>query len=310
MSDAAKHPIAVVAERTGLSQDVLRVWERRYGAVQPARGPGGQRVYSDADIQRLAMLHAATRAGRNIGRVVGLSNNDLAALIEEDLAAREQRLAGPRTLPDADEIITNSLRLARSLESARLDEGLRRSATAMGLSAFVEGVAAPLLRRAGEEWHQGRLTPAQEHLLSSVLHDIIVGAMRAFTARDGAPCVVVGTMSGERHVIGAALAAAVAAVGGWRVVYLGADLPPGEIAAAARSAGASAVAVSIVYAPDRQRVLAELRALRGQLPSGTVLIAGGSGAEAIAAELPPIGVRQVSSVASWLSELRGVGAAS
>src|SRR6188768_2569345 len=91
-----RHPIAVVAERTGLSQDLLRVWERRYQAVIPTRGPGGQRLYSDADIERLALLHAATRAGRSISRVANLSDATLAELVDEDLAARE-RIA---TLPD------------------------------------------------------------------------------------------------------------------------------------------------------------------------------------------------------------------
>src|SRR6476469_6934867 len=57
-----RHPIAVVAERIGLSQDVLRVWERRYDAVSPARGPQGQRLYSDADVERLALIQAATHA--------------------------------------------------------------------------------------------------------------------------------------------------------------------------------------------------------------------------------------------------------
>ena len=61
------HPIAVAAERTGLTQDVLRVWERRYGAVKPKRGANGQRVYTDADLEQLRLLHAATHAGRSIG---------------------------------------------------------------------------------------------------------------------------------------------------------------------------------------------------------------------------------------------------
>ena len=70
-TDAARHPIAVVAERTGLSIDVLRVWERRYSAVLPGRGPGGQRLYADADVERLRLLDAAVQGGRRIGAVLG-----------------------------------------------------------------------------------------------------------------------------------------------------------------------------------------------------------------------------------------------
>ena len=95
----------------------------------------------------------------------------------------------------------------------------------MGVTAFLESVAAPLLRRVGDEWHAGRLTPAQEHLVSSVLHDIAVETMRALTQQVGVPRVLVATPAGERHVIGAALVGAAAAVEGWNVLYLGADLP-------------------------------------------------------------------------------------
>ncbi|PKL92294.1 MAG: transcriptional regulator, partial [Gemmatimonadetes bacterium HGW-Gemmatimonadetes-1] len=61
--------MALVAERTGLSRDVLRAWERRYGAVSPARSDGGQRLYSDEDIERFRLLAAATQHGRTISLV-------------------------------------------------------------------------------------------------------------------------------------------------------------------------------------------------------------------------------------------------
>src|SRR5215218_3968718 len=79
-----RHPISVVVDRTGLSQHLLRVWERRYGAVEPTRGEGGHRLYSDADIERVRLLHAATRGGRTIGQVARLSADALARMVAED----------------------------------------------------------------------------------------------------------------------------------------------------------------------------------------------------------------------------------
>ena len=63
-SDLPRHPVRVVAQRTGLSSHVLRAWERRYGVVAPHRTEGGQRLYSDADIERLSLLRTLTAAGR------------------------------------------------------------------------------------------------------------------------------------------------------------------------------------------------------------------------------------------------------
>ena len=304
VENGAKQPIAVVAERTGLTQDVLRAWERRYGAVHPVRDAGGQRQYTHADIRRLGLLHAATRAGRSIGSVATLSTDRIASLVEDDLAARDRR-AGPAVeLPVATETVDEAFAHSRALDASALDETLRRAVTVMGLTSFIEAVAAPLLRRIGDEWHAGRLAPPQEHLVSSVLHDIIVGTMRAFPQRSGAPKLLVATPSGDRHAIGAALAGAASALEGWNVLYLGADLPAADIADAAKTAGVRIVALSIVYTEDRARVLGEVRALRSRLPADMVIIAGGAGATSLAAELAAMDVRVESSVSGLVAELR------
>ena len=137
-----------------------------------------------------------------------------------------------------------------------------------GCRCFSKTVAAPLLRKVGDEWHAGRLSPAHEHLVTSSLHAIIVAMMRAFSHRPGAPTVLVTTSAGERHVIGAALVGAAAALEGWNVLYLGANLPAGEIADAAAATSVRVVAVSIIYVEEASRVRDEMRALRDRLPAG------------------------------------------
>lgn len=303
---APRHPISVVVDRTGLSQHLLRVWERRHGAVEPTRGEGGHRLYSDADIERLRLLHAVTRAGRTIGQVARLDSDALARLAEEDAAARLDRAeqgdpiaAGPG--PDvAQAAVEEGLALTRALDAPGLDGVLRRAAAGLGVATFTERVVAPLLRRIGHEWHAGRLTIAHEHLASAAVHDVLVETMRSLGRGDGAARVVVATPPGERHAIGAALAGASAAAEGWGVIYLGPDLPAGEIAAAASATGARAVAVSVIYVDDRERTLGELRTLRARLPAAVTLLVGGAGASVLAEELAGAGVR----VGATLADLR------
>src|SRR3569832_2969883 len=115
-----RHPIAVVSHRTGLSQDVLRVWERRYEAVIPARSDSGVRLYSDADIERLILLRAATRGGRGIGQVAKLSTRALETIVAEDEAAREKQGAVIGAPPEPDDDVGASLALARELDSPAL----------------------------------------------------------------------------------------------------------------------------------------------------------------------------------------------
>lgn len=290
-----RHPIAVVAERTGLSQDVLRVWERRYSAVVPSRGPGGQRLYSDADIERLRLMHSTSRAGRNIGQIAGMSTEALSALAAEDAAAKP---AAPEISdnPRTTEILIAALGQAKALDSAQLSGELRRAATSLGVRTFIEAVAGPLMRRIGDEWHAGSLTAAQEHLATAVLYDLLLDLMRSFANRPGAPRMLVATPSGERHVIGAAIVGASSAADGWDVIYLGADLPASDIADAARASGVSVVALSIVYAEERGRLLDEIGRVRQELPRDVRLMVGGAGARAMAASLRAIGVEVVSQI--------------
>lgn len=303
-SQADTHPIAVVAERTGLTQDVLRVWERRYGAVEPGRSPNGQRFYTDSDLERLRLLHAATRAGRSIGQVARLSGKALTSMVKQDALARAERAsAADETIDDAG-LVNTALSLAQSLQSRQLDDHLRRASAMLGLPEFLSRVAAPLLRRIGDEWHAGRFTPAQEHFASSALYDIIVERMRTFAPRDDAPRILVATPAGERHAIGAALVGAGAAVEGWRVIYLGTDLPAKEIVAAAIASNVAVVALSVLYVEDRERVIGELRAVRSRLPVSIPLFVGGSGALTLSRELAASGINITGNVAELYDALR------
>ena len=277
-ADLDRHPIAVVSERTGLSQDVLRMWERRYQVVSPTRTPGGERLYSEADVERLRLLDAAVAAGRRIGGVAMLSTSELARLVDDDRAAAARRVpaqgaarsdAGSSLIEDA------ALDHVRALDARGLDDLLRRGAAVLGVPSFLEQTVAPLLRQIGEHWHAGRLSIAEEHMASAVIEGFVVDAMRAMAVPDGAPSVVVATPAGSRHVIAASLAAAAAAAAGWRVLFLGGDLPVSEITRAATPANARAVALSVVYSDDVTGLLGDLRQLREDLPADVVLIVGG-----------------------------------
>jgi DNA-binding transcriptional MerR regulator/methylmalonyl-CoA mutase cobalamin-binding subunit len=287
-----RHPIAVVTYRTGLSQHLLRVWERRYGAVHPARGEGGHRLYSDADVARLRLLHTVTGAGRSIGQVAELTTEALARLAAEDEAARP---AAPRGAGEpaaaAQGVVADAMTRALALDAPGLDNVLRRAAVRLGVIGFIEQVATPTLRQVGEEWHAGRLTAAQEHLTSSTIRDILVETMRSLTRGNGAAKIVVATPAGDRYAIGAAAAGAAAAAEGWGVTYLGPELPSGDIARAAIATGARAVAMGVVYVDDRARMLDELRALRTALPPSIQLLVGGAGASDLADELVGSGIR-------------------
>jgi MerR family transcriptional regulator, light-induced transcriptional regulator len=298
------HPIGIVAERTGLSADVLRVWERRYRVVEPRRDEAGRRVYSDADVERLRLLARATAGGRSIGQVCGFSTAELAALVRGDEAGR-RTAAAHAPEPAVSPVVRQALERVADFDAVGLDGVLRRAASTLGLPVFVESVAAPLLREIGERWRGGELSPGQEHLATAVIRFVLSGSLGFGSAGAASRSLVVATLQGERHEIGALLVAAVAAGEGWRVTYLGPDLPAEEIQRVAEMTSAQAVAVSIVYPDDEEGTLAAMAALRAGLPADVMLLAGGPGAARLQPALAREGIEVLGSLAELRAVLRG-----
>lgn len=278
-TNGTRHPIGVVTQRTGLTGHVLRAWERRYGVVEPERSEGGHRLYSDEDVERLKLLHELTRGGRQIGQVAHLDTEALRVLLREDQAAEATAPRSEADVPaDADRakrFQAEAFAAVGDLDSESLDNALRRAALVLATPAFLDDVLVPLMERIGDAWAEGELTPGHEHLASAVVARVTGWLIENFEPAPDAPCVVVGTPSGQRHELGAIAAAVTAAAEGWRVRYLGPDLPAEYLGLVTSGTRARAVALSLTYPAGDPDVVEELRMLADRLPPGTALIVGG-----------------------------------
>ena len=287
----------VVTRRTGLSADLLRAWERRYEVVKPSRSEGGRRLYSDEDIERLRLLHRATLAGRDIGQVAELSMHALASLVMQDAEAdaeaeRASRGAQESELPRRHRRPTTwatAFCAVERLDAAGLDAIVRRAALALPLSRASRRARRPTARTrrdglapgiaAPRAWASGVSRPAAPPRPGD--------RERELPARDGK--LVVAGPAGQVHEFGALLVAATAAVEGWRVTYLGTDLPAEDIAEAAVRTRPQVVGLSVVFPAGDPTLVDELRRLRAKLPRNVALVVGGAAASSYDAVLDEIG---------------------
>lgn len=306
--EEARHPIGVVTQRTGLTTHVLRAWERRYGVVEPDRSEGGHRLYSDADVERLRLLHRLTLGGRQIGQVAHLSTEGLRDLLREDRAAEA---AAPRPSPEGDEersagLLEAAFRAVGELDAEALDGLLRRGALTLSTAAFLDHLLVPLMERIGDAWADEELRPAHEHLASAVVVRVAGWLIDNFDPGASAPTIVAATPAGTRHELGALAAAAVAASEGWRVRYLGPDLPAEDIALAAERSGARAVALSVLFPAGDTGVAAEVRHLRRALPAGVAVLVGGSAAPSYREALEETGATRLADYGGLRTALRAL----
>jgi DNA-binding transcriptional MerR regulator/methylmalonyl-CoA mutase cobalamin-binding subunit len=268
-----RHRIGAVARLTGLSVHTLRVWERRYRTLEPARTDGGTRLYSDADVARLRAIKAVVDGGYAVGDVARLSAQELAR------AARAQSRgdAGPGPAGGAAaEVRRRFLDAVEALDTERASAVLSGAALAFSPRVFVLSVVAPVLVEVGERWARDAWCVGQEHAASALVRNCLGALLLAQPSDRPRDVAVCAALADERHEFGALLVALLARARGWQAVYLGAAVPAGEIATVARLSGAKLVLASVVAVP-RDEAEREIEALARAVPAGVRILVGGRG---------------------------------
>ncbi|HMB68871.1 MAG TPA: MerR family transcriptional regulator [bacterium] len=279
----------MVSSRAGIAQDVLRAWERRYQAVVPHRTDTGRRLYSDADIRRFRLLKQLVDAGRRISDVAGLPVEELEALLAGDRDSAAPPL--PRPAAGARDLVEAGFAAIRQLDGVRLRRVLDDATLSMSPAVLRDDLICTLLRETGRQWRDGKLRVAHEHLLTAVVRSFL-GAQRSTSlAGPRAPAIVLGTPAGQRHEMGALLAATAAEEVGWKAIYVGADLPAAEIAAAMLASNSLALGLSLVGTGADAAIHEELRTVRSLIGPEPAIFAGGDAAATYGPTLRAIDAR-------------------
>jgi len=269
VSVTPKYLIGRVTKLTGLSIDVVRVWERRYGAVRPARSDGGTRLYSDADIRRLRRLRQAVDGGHSISQAARLSESEL----DELIADAQPSIEAPDPYRAVRERFIEAVRI---LDVVSADQELARAAALFTARELVKRIIAPILDEVRERGAQREFGVAHERFASGLVRSMLGSLFRVYPPTENADTMLFATPAGERDEFGILLAAFLATSHGWRAVYLGADIPTAEIALAVRTVNARVLVLSL--AKGDIRITEELAAISRQIPFSTRIWIGGAGA--------------------------------
>ena len=227
--------IGELSRRAGVSTDLLRAWERRYGLLRPTRSDGGFRLYSPQDEQRVALMRDHLERG--------LSAAQAARLILDETKRR----------PD------ESPALARGAESLRqaldaLDESAAHTAldtllANLSLETVLGEVVMPYLHELGERWKRGEASVADEHFASNLLRGRLLGLARGWDRGLG-PRALLACAPGEQHDLALIIFGVALRERGWRITYLGPDTPIDSLENAARKLEPAAVVI-VVTNPQR-----------------------------------------------------------
>lgn len=292
MANSYKYPIKVVSQMTGLSLHVIRAWEKRYNVVEPDRTDTNRRLYSEEDIEKLKLLNDALHLGHHIGGIANLSLIELKKLIPKEstnLLEIKNAFAPVNSEILVEEILSDSMQAVRNYDAKKLESILLNASAKLTQPILIEELIIPLVYKVGDLWHSGEIRVANEHLASSVIRGFLYNLLDSYSLNDSAPVMVTATPRGQEHELGALIAGVVAASSGWRVVYLGTNLPAEEISAVVSHLNARIVALSIVYPNDDLHLKHELKKFKHLLPNGVSIIVGGRAANGYYDVLDEIG---------------------
>ena len=276
MIDEGTLRIGELSKRTGVSPELLRAWERRYGLLEPARTDGGLRLYSAEDVRRVRSMQAQLQSG--------LSAAEAARLVR----SVESTAAGPADRPALQDAA--ELRAALDVLDAQgahlvLDRVLGRYT----LETVLVSVVLPYLRDLGERWARGEASVVQEHFASNLLRGRLLALARGWE-RGAGPAALLACAPSEQHDLPLIMFGLALRAQGWRVIFLGADTPLASIAEAATDLRPALVAVSAIradtFAREREGLAAVARDFRVALAGAGAdpTLASSIGAELLAGD--------------------------
>ena len=268
------YTIRIAARMTGLSVDTLRMWERRYGFPSPNRNGVGNRIYREADVERLALIARAMKMGYRISEAIRLNDSELTGLLANQVPSPIERTGALGR--DMGPLIA----LLKDGDPDALSRTLRRLAVDLGARSFITDVATPLVESVGLAWASGTLQVHQEHVFTQILSTELA-LLTALLDNHIGPRLLLGTLPRERHGLGLQMVSVYASVAGAKVHNLGIDVPTLELVRAATALRAQAIGLSVSLGSAPTAAIEQVSWLATNLPPTVELWLGGKGASAL-----------------------------
>ena len=260
---------------TGLTRDVLRVWERRYRLLQPKRGANRYRTYSDEDVLLLRYLKRELDAGGSIGELATLGRAELLKRAGAEVASA----------PSVDQAFAGLLRdlvaTVQPFDRVTFERRLNKAVTLGPFEEALHGILLPLQVQVGELWHAGQLTVAVEHYVTKHVQQKIFSAMNQLPVMEFGSKVIVACPPGEEHDIGALAVAYHCRLRGCRVHFLGANVPVASLAQFCGQVTPDLTLMSVPIALPDAHAQALVDSLSHDVVPISRLASGGEGARAM-----------------------------
>jgi MerR family transcriptional regulator, light-induced transcriptional regulator len=255
-----------VVQRTGVPADTFRAWERRYSVPRPTRTAGNQRLYSERDVAVVGWLRDRTKEGLTISQAVALLR------LDEDSGSNDDRFTRQTSGGDGVRLGPIRERVVEALtafDGGAAERVIEEAMVLAGVDDVCRHVIEAGLVEIGERWQRGELGVGVEHFASCFALRKAAALFNLSQPESGRGPIVAACVEGELNEVGLLLRSLFLSRHGFRIVYLGADLPCADLVGVVREVGSPVVLLLATTEPLVERLAATVRAL-GEVRIGSV----------------------------------------
>ncbi len=260
-------PINAVERETGITKELLRMWERRYGFPEPERDEQGDRIYPMPQVAKLRLLRRLIDFGFRPGKIIMLPSEELERLLSTQ---------GKANFDSSPELEKELLDILKARDPAQLRDYLSHQMIKMGLQSFILDFLQYANFVVGDAWMRGLLEVHEEHLFTEQVQSLVRQAIGSLREANMAPRILLATPPEETHTLGILMVEAILRLDNVDAVCYGAQMPVRDVAQAVARHKMQIVAISFSASYPTSKAIDYLEELRFRLPLSVEIWGGGA----------------------------------
>ena len=274
--------VKAVVKLTGINENTLRGWERRYGAITPERDQDGKRSYSSKEVERIKILWALVKEGHAIGKIANYPTVKLKKLLKTSLSPAAPDLNA--TSLKNQLLLNEMIKALRSFNLESLNQVLQKARFELSSKDIVFNLVRPLMEQVGQLVNEGNLSIAQEHLLSSLLRDFLGNLHQSlapydFSSHGKLKSMILTTREGDIHEFGILMSSILCNLYRFKTYYLGPNMPLDDLVDSALQLKVNTIILGVMQIPKTHEIISAqdyIRELDRRLPREVTICFGGS----------------------------------
>ncbi|TPE42865.1 MerR family transcriptional regulator [Pontibacter mangrovi] len=262
----AQYTIKELEHLSGIKAHTIRIWEQRYGILNPKRTETNIRYYDDADLKSLLNISLLNERGYKISKIAQMDKGQILDTVQQ-LCDQPCECA-----QHVSELVAAMV----DMDEYKFDRALSKATLQMGFQETMQEVVYPFLNKIGILWQTGNITPAHEHFVSNLIRQKLLVAIDGQPARwkEDDPVYILYLPEGELHELALLYMLYILRAHNQRVVYMGQHLPFKDLELTYEQFKAKFLCTVLTTVPEREQVQAYLNKLSERFSDSTIYVYG------------------------------------